>query len=101
MFGISSELASQTISKNMIWDCLIESGKVSGSLTSDILKRMTVEGWAVGVRVVIQRAHKGIESIKGLSTIISPLKIITQFMKLTFPVKCWKQAPNPDKGCAI
>ena len=66
MFGISSELASQTISKNMVWDCLIESGKVSGSLTSDILKRMTVEGWAVGVRVVIQRAHKGIESIKGL-----------------------------------
>jgi hypothetical protein len=81
MFGISSELASQTISKNMVWDCLVESGKVSGSLTSDILKRMTVEGWAVGVRVVIKRVKIGNETIKGLSTIISPLKIITQFMK--------------------
>jgi hypothetical protein len=81
MYGISSELASQTISKNMVWDCLIASGQVSGSLTPDIFKRMTVEGWAVGVRVVIKRATKGLEVLKGLSTIISPLKIITQFMK--------------------
>jgi len=81
MYGISSELASQTISKNMVWDCLIASGKVSGTLTPDIFKRMTVEGWAVGVRVVIKRATKGLEVLKGLSTIISPLTIITQFMK--------------------
>jgi len=81
MYGISSELASQTISKNMVWDCLTASGKVSGSLTSDIFKRMTVEGWAVGVRVVIKRAYKGLQVLKGLSTIISPFKIISQLMK--------------------
>jgi hypothetical protein len=80
MFGISSQLASQTISKNVVWECLTTLGRVSGDLTYDIIKRMTVEGWAVGVRVVIKR---GCEGIKGLSTIISPLDIVRYFIKQT------------------
>jgi len=80
MFGISSELASQTISKNVVWECLTTLGRVSGDLTHDIIKRMTVEGWAVGVRVVIKRGYEG---VKGLSTIISPLDIIRHFIKQT------------------
>lgn len=80
MFGISSELASQTISKNVVWECLTTLGRVSGDLTHDIIKRMTVEGWAVGVRVVIKRSYEG---VKGLSTIISPLDIVRYFIKQT------------------
>ncbi len=81
MYGISSELASQIINKNTVWECLLTLGKVSGELTPDIAKRMIVEGWAVGVRVVIQRGYQGIKILKGLSTIISADKIITQFMQ--------------------
>ncbi len=75
MYGISSTLASQTINKATVWNCLVILGLVSGDLDKFTADRMTVEGWAVGVRVVIKRAYKGIQVFKGLSTIISPLKI--------------------------
>lgn len=83
MYNISSQLASQTISKNTVWKCLLLLRKVSGNLTPFTSDRMTVEGWAVGVRVVIKRAYKGIEVFKGLSTIISPLKIAKQILEQT------------------
>ncbi|MDB9373268.1 hypothetical protein [Nodularia sphaerocarpa] len=83
MYNISSQLASQTISKITVWNCLVLLGKVSGNLTQFTSDRMTVEGWAVGVRVVIKRAYKGIEVFKGLSTIISPLKIAKQILERT------------------
>lgn len=83
MYNISSQLASQTISKITAWNCLVLLGKVSGDLTKEIADRMTVEGWAVGVRIVIKRGYKGVEVFKGLSTIISPLKIAEQILKQT------------------
>lgn len=83
MYGISSQLASQTINKNTAWKCLVALRKVSGTLTPFISDRMTVEGWAVGIRVVIKRGYKGIEVFKGLSTIISPLKMALQMMEQT------------------
>jgi hypothetical protein len=83
VYNISSELASQTINKKTVWDCLLSLGRVSGILTKNISDRMTVEGWAVGVRVVIKRGYKGIEVFKGLSTIISPLKMAVLFMERT------------------
>ena len=83
MYGISSSLASQTINKNTVWKCLAVLGKVSGQLTPFISDRMTVEAWAVGVRVVIKRGYKGIQAFKGLSTIISPIKIAYQIMEET------------------
>ncbi len=84
MYGISSALASQTINKNTVWKCLLALGKVSGTLTQFISSRMIIEGWAVGVRVVIKRGYKGIQIFKGLSTIISPLKIALHIMEQTF-----------------
>ncbi|PAX59429.1 hypothetical protein [Brunnivagina elsteri] len=83
MFGISSQLASQTINKNTVWKCLVALELVSGEITQFISDRMIVEGWAVGVRVVIKRGYKGIRVFKGLSTIISPLKMALQFMEET------------------
>ncbi len=83
MYNISTTLANQTISKNTVWACLVLLGKVSGNLTQFDKDRMTVNGWAVGVRVVMKRAYKGIEVFKGLSTIISPLKIAMQMMEQT------------------
>ncbi|WP_169222440.1 hypothetical protein [Brasilonema sp. UFV-L1] len=83
MYGISSSLASQTINKITAWNCLVSLGKVSGTLTKFMSDRMIVEGWGVGVRVVIKRGYKGIEVFKGLSTIISPLKIALQMMEQT------------------
>ncbi len=81
MYGISSALASQTIDKNTIWQCLISLEKVSGNLTPFISDRMIIESWAVGVRVVIKRAYKGIQVFKGLSTIISPVKAVKLIME--------------------
>ncbi|MEM7579094.1 MAG: hypothetical protein AAF316_04445 [Cyanobacteria bacterium P01_A01_bin.80] len=83
MYKISSELSSQTINKRTVWKCLVLLGKVSGELTPFISDRMTVEGWGVGVRVVIKRGYKGIQVFKGLSTIISPIKIAFQIMDET------------------
>jgi hypothetical protein len=83
MYNISSQLASQTITKITAWNCLVLLGKVSGNLTKEISDRMTVEGWAVGVRVVIKRGYNGFEVVKGLSTIISPLEMALQFMEQT------------------
>lgn len=84
MYNISSALASQTMSKNMVWKCLTVLGKVTGKLTYSTSNRMIVEGWGVGVRVVIKRGYKGIQVLKGLSTIISPLKIARQIMEQNF-----------------
>lgn len=84
MYGISSSLASQTISKNTVWKCLSMLGKVTGDLTYSISNRMIVEGWGVGVRVVIKRGYKGIQIFKGLSTIISPIKIAMQIMEQNY-----------------
>jgi hypothetical protein len=55
MYNISSSLASQTINKNTAWKCLVALGKVCGEITPEIANRMIVEGWGVGVRVVIKR----------------------------------------------
>ena len=81
MYGISSTLANQTIDKVTAWNCLVSLGFVSGDLTPFDANRMTVDGWAVGVRVVIKRAYKGIQVFKGLSTIISPLKIASRMLE--------------------
>lgn len=84
MYGISSALASQTINKVTAWNCLCLLGKVSGNLTKFDSDRMTVEGWAVGVRVVIKKAYKNlVEVCLGLSTVISPLKIAKQILEQT------------------
>jgi hypothetical protein len=83
MYNISSSLASQTINKNTAWKCLVSLGKVSGELNPEIANRMIVEGWGVGVRVVIKRGYKGVQVFKGLSTIISPLKMALQMMEQT------------------
>lgn len=81
MYNISSELANQTINKATVWNCLVILGLVSGNMDKFTADRMTVEGWAVGVRVVIKRAYKGIQVFKGLSTIISPLKIAMHILE--------------------
>lgn len=81
MYNISSSLASQTINKNTVWQCLLSLEKVSGELTQFISDRMVIESWAVGVRVVIKRGYKGIRVFKGLSTIISPLKAVKLMME--------------------
>lgn len=83
MYNITSALASQTINKNTVWECLLALEKVSGNLTQFISDRMIIEGWAVGVRVVVRRGYKGIQIFKGLSTIISPLKVAIYIMERT------------------
>lgn len=78
MYGMSSALASQTANKITAWNCLVMQGLVPHELTKFDADRMTVEAWAVGIRVVLKRGYKGLEVFNGLSTIISPLKIATQ-----------------------
>jgi len=73
MFDLSSQLASQTISKKIVWAYLTAQRKVSGEITHSDIQRMTVELWATGVRVVLKKAAPTIIEMakKGLSTIIS------------------------------
>ena len=83
MYRMSSALASQTCNKTTVWNCLVLQGLVAGDISKFDADRMIVQPWAVGIRVVIKRAYKGIEIFKGLSTIISPFKIARQIMAQT------------------
>lgn len=83
MYGISSNLASQTINKRNAWACLLSLELVKGEMRKSDADRMIVEAWSVGIRVVIKKIYKGVQVIKGLSTIISPLKIATTILENT------------------
>lgn len=73
MFELSSQLQSQTVSKKIVWKYLTGKRKVTGEITHTDIQRMSIEFWAVGVRVVLRKTANTATELakKGLSTIIS------------------------------
>lgn len=71
--AISTALQSQTFNKRNTWQALRELGIVKDDLSKEESDRLLVEGWWIGVRVILKRSVKHIlqNTQKGFSTIVS------------------------------